>query len=118
MVEILQIEKPHKLKLHYSIQGKGIPLLFLNGASASHTHYQDLLDELAKFFKVYAFTLPGFGKSTRLKKLSVENYLEVVNQFVDQMNLKDFVLVGHSFGGGLALAYSFKYQDKIKSVAG
>ena len=56
---------------------------------------------------VFAIDLPAFGKSQMpAKPFILEDYCNVVTQFIEKMGLKHVVLVGHSFGGrvGIKLA--------------
>ena len=102
------------IKLEYDIWGKGKPILFLHGGGTDYHYYQSFIACLAKNYKVYSFSYPGFGKSANMKNYSLENYLFLIDNFLLQMNLKDLAIVGHSMGAGLAAAYISNSVNKIK----
>ena len=61
--------------------------------------------------------LPGFGKSEKPKSsCGIENYYVFVKEFVDTLELKEFYLLGHSFGGGVALFYATRHKEKVKKL--
>lgn len=63
------------------------------------------MSELAqKDFLVYSLDLPGFGKSeTPRSPFFLADYCEVVKEFIEKLNLQNVSLVGHSFGGRVAI---------------
>jgi pimeloyl-ACP methyl ester carboxylesterase len=69
----------------------------------------------------YAFDLLGFGRSSRppfsLDPIVAEaQFVESIEDWRKEMGLKEFILLGHSFGGYLATSYSLKYPDYVKSL--
>ena len=106
------------LKIHYRIAGKGQSLLILHGwGGSSHTwiKVQDILSK--KDLKVIVPDLPGFGQSDfPPKPWSVDDYVNFVKKFCDELNLKNFNLLGHSFGGRISIKFSIKYKDQINNL--
>ncbi|MHA2178288.1 MAG: alpha/beta fold hydrolase [Candidatus Thorarchaeota archaeon] len=107
----------HKgLKLHYVDVDKradktsGIPLLFIHGAGSSHLAWTLQLRDLSDEFRLIAIDLSGHGKSEEMEgDLSIEeHYAEEVSSLVRHLGLNDFVIVAHSMGGGVAMAYTLK----------
>jgi len=80
-------------------------LIFLHGWRQSGAVWGPLMSELAeKGFSVYALDLPGFGKSEVPRSpFSLQDYCEIVKEFIERLNLRDVSLVGHSFGGRVAI---------------
>ena len=60
----------------------------------------------------------GFGESAEpVKPFSVFDYTQALKSLLDKFDIEQLVLVGHSFGGRVAIKYSFLYQndyDKFK----
>lgn len=104
------------LKLHYVDVDKrvdktsGIPLLFVHGAGSSHLAWSLQLRDLPDEFRLIAIDLSGHGKSEKMEgDLSIEeHFAEEVSSLVKHLGLNDFVLVAHSMGGGVAMAYTLK----------
>jgi pimeloyl-ACP methyl ester carboxylesterase len=57
--------------------------------------------------------LPGFGKSAVQKDCSIQNMASIVYTILNKNNIKKCVLVGHSMGGYVALAFAKSYPNKV-----
>jgi len=67
--------------------------------------------------KVYAPDLPGFGDSPAPEKpWSVDDYVRWVLNYCKKNNLSRFFLIGHSFGGGIAVKSASQFPDMIKML--
>ena len=101
-------------------QSKNKPIVLVHGFCGGIGFWINNLDFLAQNHPVYAFDLLGFGRSSR--SYFSEDPWEAEMQFVDsiekwrkQMNLKEFILMGHSFGGFLSMSYAIKYPKNVSS---
>lgn len=75
------------------------------------------INELAKYFYVIIPQLPGFFRSEPPKNLwSMENYADFAHQFIRKLNLDKPILMGKSFGGGVAAMYAYKYSSDISKL--
>lgn len=67
--------------------------------------------------KVLVPDFPGFGENpSPLKPWSLDDYVEWVKEFCEKNNLSQIFLLGHSFGGSLAIKFSLKYPERIKKM--
>ncbi len=90
------------MKVEVERRGKGKPLLLLHGEEAYEPEAA-FVDELAKRFEVIIPSPPGFGSSERPLWLTDPHDLAfVIHDLVDQLKLKDVVVVGFSVGGWIA----------------
>ncbi|MCP4936370.1 MAG: alpha/beta hydrolase [bacterium] len=107
-------QKP--VKLHYKETGKGDPVLLLHGLGASSYAWRYVTPELAKTHRIIALDLKGFGQSDKPRddKYSLFDQAELVDKFIRKHKLKRLTLVGHSFGGGIAMALAIKDQKRRK----
>ena len=64
---------------------------------------------MSSSFNVYAIDLPGFGKSDIGVPLSVEEVTEIVHKFILEMKIEKPIILGHSYGGRVAIVYASKY---------
>jgi len=94
------------IKLHFITKGEGEPLIMLHGFSSSHESFSHFIDPLAKKYKVYALDLKGFGASPKPRddKYSVYDQMVLVKQFMDEHNITNPIMIGHSLGGGVILS--------------
>ncbi len=106
--------------MSYLSMGSGDPLLFLHGWGLSPRTYATALRRLVRAgVRVVAPTLPGFGASARLpwSAVSMPAYAAQVASFVDTLDLgKPAFVMGHSFGGGVALQLAHDRPDLARSL--
>jgi pimeloyl-ACP methyl ester carboxylesterase len=92
---------------HYGVGGSGAPLLFLHGWGLADRSYGRSLQRLVSAgLRVYVPALPGFGGTADLPAddRSLTGYARWVAAFAKEMGIAEPVtLVGHSFGGGVAI---------------
>jgi pimeloyl-ACP methyl ester carboxylesterase len=70
---------------------------------------------------IYAIDLPGFGGSSLHKiegGMSVSDYALVIKEFIEKLNLKNIILVGHSFGGRVGIKLVASTPSLSKEGAG
>jgi pimeloyl-ACP methyl ester carboxylesterase len=104
------------IDLYYKTAGEGKPLLILHGWGASSFSWMGIVDEMAnKGFELIIPDLPGFGKTEMPKTIwGVGDYADLMVAFIKELNLSDFYLLGHSFGGGIAL--KMVVEKKVKAL--
>ena len=92
------------IKTNYQTFGEGKPFLILHGWGSNSERWQPVAELIAeKGLKVIVPDMPGFGKSDALTApWNMKNFTIWVDEFVKQLNLDEFYLMGHSFGGALA----------------
>jgi pimeloyl-ACP methyl ester carboxylesterase len=106
------------LDIFYKTAGEGKPLLILHGWGASSVSWMRVTEDLAgKGFEVIVPDLPGFGKTPDPKEpWTSENYASFLLKFIKTLKLDDFYLLGHSFGGGLALLLAAGHKAGIAKL--
>jgi len=104
--------------LFYQDSGKGLPILFLHGIGASSFCWRYQLEDLANSYRVIALDLPGFGRSSKHTdaEYTLESQTNRIIQFIEKLQLKDFVIVGSSMGGLLGLSLAQHFNTRIKSL--
>ena len=68
--------------------------------------------------KVVTIDLPGFGSSKLNDNLTVYDYAATINKFVLNKKYKNITIIGHSFGGKVAMVYASKYNVNKLVVMG
>ncbi len=91
------------------------PLLILHGWGGSSKSWKLVKEILEKNnFKVYCPDLPGFGTEPDPKKAwAVSDYVEWVKDFCEKEKLSQVFLLGHSFGGRIAMKFTALYPEKL-----
>jgi len=110
--------KIKNLDINYKSGGRGKPLLFLHGWNGDSNRYVDFIDFFSeKGYQIYVPDLPGFGSSDEPSKpWNLDDYVEFVTEFVEKLNIKDFVLLAHSFGGRVSIKLAAKKYPRIKKL--
>jgi pimeloyl-ACP methyl ester carboxylesterase len=106
-------------KLHYVECGSGRPVVLIHGnAGDVHDFEFGTLDLLAGNYHVIAFDLPGHGlsKMPRRAKGTIQEQAVILHQALTALGVKDPILVGHSWGGAIALAYALLYPHEISAL--
>jgi pimeloyl-ACP methyl ester carboxylesterase len=105
------------LQLHYETYGKGNPIIFLHGLGGTLYTWRHLIGPLAPHYRVILFDLKGAGKSPKPydDKYSMFDQGELIYRFILQNELHNVTLVGHSFGGGVALLLALKLTQRDPS---
>ncbi len=93
-------------------------ILILHGWGSSGKSWNKVKESLNSLgYSVIIPDLPGFGQEPEPPKpWSVDDYVSWVEQFCIKNNLNNFLLLGHSFGGRVAIKFTAKYQERIKKL--
>lgn len=94
---------PNREEIAFRIKGEGPnTLVMVHGNLVSLRHWGNLIDELSKEFRVIALDLRGAGESSYNEKIETfKDWANDIKLFCDELNLKDFTLLGWSMGGGI-----------------
>lgn len=109
-----------QVEINYFQQGQGdTTLLFLHGWCINGAYWANQLEYFSKIFNVYAIDLPGFGKSNaKRNNWTIEEYAKDVIAFIDSMNLKNVVIIGHSMAGEIMLQTALANNPKVTGIVG
>jgi pimeloyl-ACP methyl ester carboxylesterase len=103
--------------VHYETYGRGRPVLLLHGWLGSWALWRRTIEELGKDFRTYALDFWGFGESgDQGSDFSVENFVTLVNQFMDRLGIVKAPLIGHSMGGTVSLNAAILNPEKVVKV--
>lgn len=92
------------IKTNYHIMGKGEDLLLLHGWGVDSSTLAPMQEHFAAHHRVIRIDLPGFGNTEAPKTAwSVYQYADFVETCCRELEITDPVLLGHSFGGRLAI---------------
>lgn len=105
--------------IRYTTEGKGTPFVLIHGTGACLETWNDWTNILVKdSFQVIRLDIPGFGITgpNKDRNYSVEKYIQVLNQFVEQLKIDSFALAGNSLGGEIAWQYAVAYPNKVTKL--
>ncbi len=105
--------------LHYSKIGSGFPIVLLHGFCENRYLWSHQMNALQHDFKLISFDLTGFGDSKidpNEDEYSIEYLAEQVHHSLEKMGVAEYILIGHSLGGYVALAFAEKYPQRLKGL--
>jgi pimeloyl-ACP methyl ester carboxylesterase len=95
-------------------------VLFLHGWGLNHRSYRHALSRLARSgLRVFAPSLPGFGGTDQLPRdqFSLAGFARWVGRFLDAVGVTEkVVVVGHSFGGGVAIQFAHHATKRVRRL--
>jgi|GEM_PF-1669136 len=106
-------------QISYERTGDGPPALMVHGNPATHTLWRPLAGHAAGMRTVYTIDLPGFGGSPAPETragFSLPELARAVLTFADLHGLERFDLVGHSFGGAVAITLATEAPERVRSL--
>jgi pimeloyl-ACP methyl ester carboxylesterase len=72
---------------------------------------------LGRSYRTYALDFWGFGESGKKRETyAVQDFVGLVNQFMEQLGISQAPLVGHSMGGTVSLAMAIQYPQRVRKV--
>jgi pimeloyl-ACP methyl ester carboxylesterase len=105
-------------RLHFVIKGAGSPVVLIHGNPGSCQDWTRLYGPLASRYCGFAFDRPGHGHSDRPnhRPITVDVQARMLHTALKELNVEQPILVGHSWGGALALAYALEFQDDVAGL--
>ena len=105
--------------VHYVRSGSGPPVIYIHGAKSSvYDFTMSIADEVAERYTAVAFDRPGAGFSGRPASDggSPQAQAAVLRAAAGVLGLERPILLGHSFGAAVALAWALDAQDEVSAV--
>jgi len=105
------------VKLAVHEKGRGDPIVLIHGLGASSYTWHKIAPELARTHRVIAIDLKGFGQSDKPldARYSIQDQARLIEDYILRNGLRGATLVGHSYGGGVALAVALRLMDGGKT---
>ncbi len=101
----------------YTDTGSGEALVFLHGFCESKELWAKFTKPLQQKFRVIALDLPGFGENTQdVQDYSMESMVDYVKKQLDTLHIKKCILIGHSMGGYVSMAFAEKYGNMLNGL--
>lgn len=103
--------------VHYEVYGRGKPVILLHGWLGSWGLWQETMGFLGRYYRTYALDFWGFGESGKKRETyAVQDFVSLVNQFMEQLGIMHAPLVGHSMGGTVSLSVAIRYPERVSKV--
>lgn len=94
------------LNINYIQYGEGKDIILLHGWGQNIEMMKPLGDYFCDRFRITILDLPGFGESDEPKNTwTIDDYELMLEDFINKLKIKKPIVIGHSFGGRLAIRY-------------
>lgn len=104
-------------KIAYRSTGQGLPVVLLHGFCEDSRMWEEFVENLpADTYQFICMDLPGHGQSSPVAEASMELFADAVQALADVLSLPPFVLIGHSMGGYVGLAYAERYGSRLQGL--
>jgi len=92
-------------------------LVLLHGFGGSLDTFKENICFLSESYDVIALDFPGFGFSDKPGiRYSIHFQVLKLKRFLDQMNIGDIYLLGHSMGGAIAIHFAHLFASRVKKL--
>ncbi|MFX1233138.1 MAG: alpha/beta fold hydrolase [Promethearchaeota archaeon] len=90
-------------------------IIFVHGSGGSSNDWKNQFS-LKTNYNIITLDLPSHNKSEYFSELSLDLYVNILNELIHHLNIEDAVLCGHSLGGAIIQAYYLNYPKKVKAL--
>jgi pimeloyl-ACP methyl ester carboxylesterase len=100
--------------LFVKTMGNGVPMFFLHSSLLTSEMWDSQMEYFSKKYLTITYDFCGHGKS-ELPKGSYSDY-DDFKAIIDKMKLSKIILIGCSYGGGVALDFTLKYPEYVSKL--
>lgn len=114
-----QIIEMDGTRVHASVMGEGPDLVLIHGASGNLRDMTfSLAPRLAERYRVISLDRPGLGYTDRINSTgaTLKQQADLLSRAVETLGADKPIVVGHSYGGAVALAWAVHHPDKLAAL--
>jgi esterase len=103
-------------KLYSRVRGEGFPVLVLHGLFGSSDNLGGVATALASRYETHAIDLRNHGRSFHDDDMNYSLMAEDVVRYMNENQIEQTIVLGHSMGGKVAMTLALHYPDKVKAL--
>lgn len=103
---------------HYQVTGKGPAILLVHGFAEDSRVWDQQVPHLSADFQVITVDIPGSHANSAdspPQAASMEEFAEGLQAILDQEKIDQAILIGHSMGGYISLAFAAQFPDRLRA---
>ncbi len=101
--------------ISYRVTGEGYPGMLVHGFGEDGRVWENQEMVLKQSFRLIIPDLPGSGQSEATKQVSMEAMASVLKKILEELGIDTCIMIGHSMGGYITLAFAEKYPESLKA---
>lgn len=102
-------------EIKYIKKGSGSPVMLIHGFGEDSRIWENQVPVLSENHLLIIPDIPGSGNSPMMVNGSIENYARTLKELCDKEQISELVLIGHSMGGYISLAFADLFPEIIKA---
>lgn len=99
--------------MQYNKYGEGLPVVLIHGFGEDSHIWDHQVAALAEQYRLIIPDLPGTGRSAPMQAPGMESLADGIADILEKEKIGKCVLIGHSMGGYITLAFAEKYPEKL-----
>ncbi len=103
-------------RLTFEVKGSGPPLVLLHGLSGSRLWWRKNIPALSQHFTVYTVDLIGYGRSNFQLPLSFDDSADLLETWMNSLELPQVDVIGHSMGGQTAVHLVARHPQRVSKL--
>ena len=111
--QILQI---NDVRLWTAVQGTGIPMVLCHGGPGGYDYLGPVADMVSDLCQVVRYDQRGSGRSQPIDPYDVSTFVDDLEGLRRHFNFERWIVGGHSWGAGLALAYAVRFPTRTIAI--
>jgi len=107
------------IEMHYRDVGEGFPVVLIHGYTGNSRNWALTVPALRESFRTISMDLRGHGlsgKPTRPEDYSLAFMVDDVHDLLEQLEVPECYLVGHSMGGGVAMRFVLAHPEVVRAL--
>lgn len=107
------------IRLHYVTVGEGQLIMFVHGFPEFWYGWKNQLAEFGRDYQAVAPDMRGYNLSSKppeVERYRVRELVEDLRALAEHLGHKEFILVGHDWGGAVAWAFALYYPDTLRKL--
>jgi pimeloyl-ACP methyl ester carboxylesterase len=103
---------------YYEQTGAGLPLVFIHGAFVNSRIWDPQWAHFSSEYRLLRYDLRGHGRTgaSSLDRYTMSTYAQDLLSLLDALEIDSAVIIGLSWGGGIAQAFAVSYPDRLKGL--
>ena len=103
-------------QLWTAIQGTGQPMVLCHGGPGGYDYLAPIADTVSDLCRVVRYDQRGSGRSQLVGPYDVSTFVDDLEGLRRRFNFERWIVGGHSWGAGLALAYAVRFPNRTIAV--
>lgn len=102
--------------LFYRENGEGKAIIILHGVFGSSDNWMSIARDLSTTHKVYTLDQRNHGQSFHSDRFDYPSMVEDLKGFIEENEIVNPILIGHSMGGKVAMSFAMEYQSLLQKL--